>query len=75
MFVCDDDFDDEVVIKKVFVKLGSKGCKVVDSEDEVEGDEEEEEDIGYWGFFKGDYYNVDNIEIEVDVFVEEVEVK
>ncbi|KAK0385840.1 hypothetical protein NLU13_7017 [Sarocladium strictum] len=74
IFARDDDSDDDAVPTKPSAKSGSKGRKVVDSGDEAEGDEEEE-DTGYWGSSKGDYYNADNIETEADALAEEAEAK
>ena len=65
-----DDSDDDTAQKK---KSGSKSRKDVESDEEADG--EEDEDTGYWGASKGDYYNADNIETEADALAEEAEAK
>lgn len=74
VFARDDSSDDEGPKKKAAVKAKKARKGAPDSEDEAEGDEEDE-DTGYWGASKGDYYNADQIETEADALAEEAEAK
>ncbi|GAB0133561.1 hypothetical protein EsDP_00001968 [Epichloe bromicola] len=73
----DDDDDDDLEEETQSQPKATKGSKrkFQDGEDDGNPGENEEGESGWWGSFKQEYYDADNIETEADALEEETEAK